>query len=74
VSKTTTSDNSERVDPNPGKAGFQSWRQKGSHLTMYRDTDNRALAVPIHFSKTIPKGTLSAIIKQAGLTVEEFLK
>ncbi|HUK90293.1 MAG TPA: type II toxin-antitoxin system HicA family toxin [Blastocatellia bacterium] len=41
---------------------------------MYRDTDNRALTVPIHFSKTIPEGTLSAIIKQAGLTVEESLK
>ena len=55
------------------KAGFQKWRQKGSHLTMFRLSDNRALTVPIHFSKTLPKGTLRAIIKQAGLTAEEFL-
>ena len=54
------------------KAGFQKWRQKGSHLTMFRSTDNRGLTVPIHFSKEIPKGTLRAIIKQAGLSIEEF--
>jgi predicted RNA binding protein YcfA (HicA-like mRNA interferase family) len=55
------------------KAGFVAWRQKGSHLTLYRASDRRALTVPIHFSKTVPKGTLHAIIKQAGLTIEEFL-
>ena len=56
-----------------GKAGFAKWRQKGSHLTLYRASDHRALTVPIHFAKTIPKGTLHAIIKQAGLTTGEFL-
>jgi predicted RNA binding protein YcfA (HicA-like mRNA interferase family) len=54
------------------KAGFESWRQKGGHLTLYRGSDNRSLTVPVHFSRTVPKGTLSAIIKQAGLSVEEF--
>ncbi len=55
------------------KAGFVRWRQKGSHLTMYRADDRRALTIPIHFAKTMPKGTLRAIIKQVGLTREEFL-
>jgi predicted RNA binding protein YcfA (HicA-like mRNA interferase family) len=55
------------------KAGFVRWRQKGSHLTLYRASDRRALTVPTHFFKTVPKGTLHAIIKQAGLTIEEFL-
>jgi predicted RNA binding protein YcfA (HicA-like mRNA interferase family) len=55
------------------RAGFVQWRQKGSYLTLYRATDRRALTVPIHFSKTVPKGTLRAIISQAGLTTEEFL-
>lgn len=54
------------------KAGFRKWRQKGGRLTMYRPTDRRALTVPMHFTKTVPKGTLRAIIKEAGLTVEEF--
>ena len=55
------------------RAGFVRWRQKGSHLTLYRASDRRALTVPIHFSKTVPKGTLRAIISQAGMTTEEFL-
>ncbi len=55
------------------RAGFVEWRQKGSHLTMYRASDHRALTVPVHFSKTVPKGTLRAVIKQAGLTTDEFL-
>ena len=55
------------------RAGFVKWRQKGSHLTLYRASDRRALTVPIHFAKTVPKGTLRTIIRQAGLTAEEFL-
>jgi predicted RNA binding protein YcfA (HicA-like mRNA interferase family) len=55
------------------KAGFCEWRQKGSHLSLYREKDNKSLTVPVHFSKSIPKGTLRAIIREAGLTVEEFL-
>ena len=54
------------------KAGFERWRQRGSHLTMYRASDGQALTVPIHFAKTVPKGTLRAIIRRAGLTVEGF--
>ena len=47
------------------KAGFVKWRQKGSHLTMYRARDHRALTVPIH---------LLTIIRNAGLSVEGFLR
>jgi predicted RNA binding protein YcfA (HicA-like mRNA interferase family) len=54
------------------KAGFVRWRQKGSHLTLYRAADHRALTIPVHFSRTVPKGTLHALIKQAGLTRDEF--
>ena len=56
------------------KAGFSRWRQRGSHLTMFREADRRALTISIHFSKTLPKGTLRAIVKQAGLSPEEFLR
>jgi predicted RNA binding protein YcfA (HicA-like mRNA interferase family) len=41
---------------------------------MFRDADRRALTVPIHLSKDMPKGTLRTIIRDAGLTVEEFVK
>jgi len=56
------------------KAGFTQWRQKGSHLTMYRAADRRVLTVPMHFSKTVPRGTLRTIIRNAGLGVEEFVR
>ena len=55
------------------KAGFTQWRQKGSHLTMYRAADQRVLTVPMHFSKTVPR-TLRTIIRSAGLGVEEFVR
>jgi predicted RNA binding protein YcfA (HicA-like mRNA interferase family) len=51
------------------RAGFVRWRQKGSHLTLYRESDRKALTIPIHFGKTVPKATLHAILKQAGLDI-----
>ncbi len=56
------------------RLGFESWRQKGSHLTPYRAMDRRALTIPMHFAKDIPKGTLRTIIREAGLSVKEFVK
>jgi len=51
--------------------GFQRIRQSGSHAT-YRHPDGRWTIVSIHPGKTIPKGTLRKIIRDAGLTVDEF--
>jgi predicted RNA binding protein YcfA (HicA-like mRNA interferase family) len=56
------------------KAGFARWRQKGSHLTMFRESDRRSLTVPFHFAKNAPKGTLRTIIRDADLSVMEFVK
>ncbi len=55
------------------RAGFCEWRQTGSHLSMYNEKENKALTIPIHFKKDIPIGTLRSIIRESGLTVEEFL-
>jgi predicted RNA binding protein YcfA (HicA-like mRNA interferase family) len=52
------------------KADFKIIHQKGSHIFL---TDGKhKITVPRH--ETIKKGTLLAIIQQAGLTKEEFLK
>jgi len=53
------------------KAGFYLKRQHGSHLILRRDEPFCQVVVPNH--KTLDRGTLIAIIKQAGLSVEEFL-
>jgi predicted RNA binding protein YcfA (HicA-like mRNA interferase family) len=52
--------------------GFRRIRQSGSHAT-YRHPDGRWTIVSVHSGKTIPKGTLRKIIRDAGLTVEEFV-
>lgn len=55
------------------KAGFVFDRQaKGSHEIWYNPTTRRRTTVPNH-PGDVPKGTLKAIIEQAGLTVEEFI-
>jgi predicted RNA binding protein YcfA (HicA-like mRNA interferase family) len=54
------------------RAGYERDRQKGSHIVLRQSTTPyRRLVVPDH--REIAKGTLRAIIKQAGLTVEEFI-
>lgn len=57
------------------KAGFSSApkRGKGSHLAFYKEEVDRKLLVIVPKRKELPKGTLMAIIEQAGLTREEFL-
>jgi len=56
------------------KAGFGFDRQaKGSHEIWYNPTTKRRTTIPNHPGVDIPKGTLKAIIKEAGLTEEEFL-
>lgn len=55
------------------KIGFQAVRQKGSHVRMKHE-DNRVVTVPVHKGKTIGKGLLRKILKDAELTVEEFIE
>lgn len=55
------------------KAGFVIDRQKGSHVVLYDLKRERRLTIPLHV-KDLPKGTLLSIIRQAGITREEFLK
>jgi predicted RNA binding protein YcfA (HicA-like mRNA interferase family) len=54
------------------KAGFYVVRQKGSHVILRREEPSTRVVVPNH--KTLKKGMLSGIIKDAGLTVDEFLE
>ncbi len=53
------------------KAGFYITRQKGSHINLRRDDPFAKTVVPDH--KEIKKGTLKAILKDANLTVDEFI-
>ena len=53
------------------KIGYALDRQRGSHLILRQQVaTHRRLTIPDH--SEIAKGTLRAIIRQAGLTVDEF--
>lgn len=51
------------------RAGFRQVSQKGSHTKL--TIGQRVVIVPIH--PIIAKGTLASILRQAGLTKEEFI-
>ena len=53
------------------KLGFRFYRQgRGSHELWVRDSDGKV--VPVPHKKEIKIGTLKAIIREIGLTNEEF--
>lgn len=55
------------------KFGYEIDHQTGSHLILrQKEVPHRRVTVPNH--DPIAKGTLNAIIKQTGLTREEFIK
>ena len=57
------------------KAGFEDApkRGKGSHIALIKRGSGIMRLVIVPERKSIPKGTLRAILEQAGLSREEFL-
>lgn len=56
------------------RAGFEERRERGSHLTMRRPSDGKRVTVPVHEGQTVPVGPLRAILRDAGLTVEDLVE
>ena len=55
------------------KIGYEFDDQHGSHIILRRaDPPHRRLSVPNHTE--LAKGTLRALIREAGLTVDEFTR
>jgi predicted RNA binding protein YcfA (HicA-like mRNA interferase family) len=52
------------------RAGFEVRRQRGSHIVMVKPGFPETLSVPDH--QQLKPGTLRAVIRKAGLTVDEF--
>jgi predicted RNA binding protein YcfA (HicA-like mRNA interferase family) len=56
------------------RAGFSVSRTSGSHCRLVYSADpSRKVTIPLHGSTDLKTGTLRSIIKQAGLTVAEFI-
>ena len=55
------------------RAGFIAHHQTGSHLVLKnRDVPPRRVTVPMH-ARDIKYGTLRSILREAGLSIDEFL-
>jgi predicted RNA binding protein YcfA (HicA-like mRNA interferase family) len=65
--------NGKRVIQALTRAGFLVNRIVGSHhVLVYPDDPTRTVTVPVHAGRDLKPGTVRSIIRQAGLTVEEF--
>ena len=56
------------------RAGFVEDRQKGSHLMLIHPGTKARTVVPVHSGRTIKGPLLRAIIRDANLQVDEFLR
>jgi predicted RNA binding protein YcfA (HicA-like mRNA interferase family) len=54
------------------RCGFVVLRITGSHYQMFNEQKRRHTTVP-HHNRDLPRGTVAAIIRQAGLAREVFL-
>lgn len=54
------------------RAGFVFDRQVGSHVSLRHPETRLSVTVPVHGARDLPVGTLRRIVRDAGLTVEEF--
>jgi len=52
------------------RLGWEVARQRGSHIIMVKEGEMVTLSVPDH--REVAKGTLRTLIREAGLTIEQF--
>jgi len=64
----------ERVVKALKRAGFIELRQKGSHVSLEKRGGDQVFKTVVPMHSQLAKGTLSDILKQCGLKLEEFLE
>ena len=55
------------------RLGFREVRQRGSHVVLKRQTGEGETGAVVPMHRELAVGTLAGILRQAGVTVEEFL-
>jgi predicted RNA binding protein YcfA (HicA-like mRNA interferase family) len=64
----------ERVIRALKRAGFAELRQKGSHVSLEKRVGEQVFKTVVPTHSELSKGTLSDILKQCGLKLDEFLE
>lgn len=54
-------------------AGFVKVRQRGSHVRLEKIEGNDIIKLTVPLHNPMKKGTLTRLIKDAGLTIDEFV-
>lgn len=54
--------------------GFVVVRQRGSHVIVQRSAGDSTVTVPVPNHRELRTGTLRAIIRQSGLSIEDFTR
>jgi predicted RNA binding protein YcfA (HicA-like mRNA interferase family) len=54
--------------------GFEEDRQTGSHLTLWHEARRVSVTVPMHTGCNIGRGLALRILKEAGFSVEDYLR
>ena len=55
------------------RLGFEQIRQRGSHVILKKQTAQGAVGCVVPLHRELAIGTLRGILKQAGVTVEDFM-
>jgi predicted RNA binding protein YcfA (HicA-like mRNA interferase family) len=55
------------------RCDFVRVRQRGSHVVMQKAMEGTTITVPVPMHREIRQGTLSSIIRQSGLTRDDFM-
>lgn len=56
------------------RAGWEVARRRSSHVILEKEGYEATLSVPVHKGKDVKRGTLRNLIKDAHMTVDEFLR
>lgn len=56
------------------RLGFEQVRQRGSHVVLKKQTPEGAVGCVVPLHRELAIGTLRGILRQAGVTPEEFME
>ena len=65
--------NFKQMDKILRKLGFESVRQKGSHI-FYQHSDGRTTTVPNHSGRDLARPLIREIIREINISIDEFLE
>jgi len=74
VAKKTPSISGNEAIAGFAKFGFEEIRIRGSHHILKKPGHSYLLSVPVHGSDPVAKGTLRALLRGAGIELDDFLK